>query len=163
MYQIGDKISHPLHGGGLIEGIVSEKISGKRQEYYLLNFSHGTMTMKVPVEGTERCGVRPIVSPDQAEQVLAAITDMGTEEPDNWNKRHYEHMERIKSGNLFLVADSIKKLMLREKGKGLSTGEYKMLSQAKQIFFSELVMTLECSYDYLEARLAEACGILETE
>lgn len=163
MYQVGDKISHPLHGGGLIEGIVSEKISGKKKEYYLLNFSHGTMTMKVPVEGTERCGLRPIVTPEKAEQVLAAISDMGTEEPDNWNKRHYEHMERIKSGDLLLVADSIKKLMLREKGKGLSTGEYKMLSQAKQIFFSELLMTLNCTKDELEARLADACGISETE
>ena len=156
MFQIGDKVVHPMHGAGIVDSIVQKKVNGVMREYYVLKLPVRAMVVMVPTENCEEIGVRPIVDREQADRVLAAIPDIQVEMPQNWNRRYRENMERLKSGDLFEVARVVKGLMLRDVEKGLSTGERKMLHSAKQILISEIVMCQSSSYEDVEACIDHA-------
>ena len=152
-FRIGDRIAHPMHGAGIIDSIVTKKINGKDRDYYVLKLPAGDMLVMVPVESCEAIGVRPIVKPDEAEKIIGAIPDIQVEMTSNWNKRYRENMLRIKSGDQMEVALVVKGLVQRDRERGLSTGERKMLHSAKQILISEIVLS-ECStYEEVEARI----------
>ena len=153
MFSIGDYIAHPLHGAGVIENIVSRRISGQQRDYYVLKLPVGDMVVMVPVLGCESIGVRSIISADEAERVMDAFKTIKVEMADNWNKRYRENMQRIKSMS---VASVVKGLMSRDSERGLSTGERKMLHSAKQILISELVVATKLDYDGIEKRLNAA-------
>ena len=159
MFQIGDKVVHPMHGAGIVDSIVQKKVNGVMREYYVLKLPVRAMVVMVPTENCEEIGVRPIVDREQADRGLAAIPEIGSlqvEMTQNWNRRYRENMERIKSGDLFEVARVVKGLMLRDVQKGLSTGERKMLHSAKQILISEIVMCQSSSYEDVEACIDHA-------
>ena len=156
MFQIGDKVVHPMHGAGIVDSIVQKKVNGVMRDYYVLKLPVRAMVVMVPTENCEEIGVRPIVDREQADRVLAAIPDIQVEMTQNWNRRYRENMERIKSGDLFEVARVVKGLMLRDVQKGLSTGERKMLHSAKQILISEIVMCQSSSYEDVEACIDHA-------
>lgn len=156
MFQIGDKVVHPMHGAGIVDSIVQKKVNGVMRDYYVLKLPVRAMVVMVPTENCEEIGVRPIVDKEQADRVMAAIPDIQVEMTQNWNRRYRENMERLKSGDLFEVARVVKGLMLRDVDKGLSTGERKMLHSAKQILISEIVMCQSSSYEDVEARINSA-------
>ena len=147
MYQIGDKVVHPMHGAGVIDSIVRKKVAGKVQDYYLLKLSTGSMMVMIPTEHSDEIGVRPVVSGQEATHILSEMEDIQVDMTSNWNQRYRENMLRIKSGNLLEVAKVVKGLMYRETQKGLSTGERKMLHSAKQILISELVLAQSMPYE----------------
>lgn len=156
MFQIGDKVVHPMHGAGIVDSIVQKKVNGVMRDYYVLKLPVRAMVVMVPTENCEEIGVRPIVDRELADRVLAAIPDIQVEMTQNWNRRYRENMERLKSGDLFEVARVVKGLMLRDVDRGLSTGERKMLHSAKQILISEIVMCQSSSYEDVEARINSA-------
>lgn len=153
MYQIGDKVVHPMHGAGVIDSIVRKKVAGKVQDYYLLKLSTGSMMVMIPTEHSDEIGVRPVVSGQEATHILSEMEDIQVDMTSNWNQRYRENMLRIKSGNLLEVAKVVKGLMYRETQKGLSTGERKMLHSAKQILISELVLAQSMPYEAIEERV----------
>ena len=153
MYQIGDKVVHPMHGAGVIDSIVRKKVAGKVQDYYLLKLSTGSMMVMIPTEHSDEIGVRPVVSGQEATHILSEMEDIQVDMTSNWNQRYRENMLRIKSGNLLEVAKVVKGLMHRETQKGLSTGERKMLHSAKQILISELVLAQSMPYEAVEERV----------
>ncbi len=155
-FRVGDRIAHPMHGAGVIDSIVTKRINGKDREYYVLKLPAGDMLVMVPVETCDAIGVRPIVAPAEAEALLGAIPGIEVEMTSNWNKRYRENMLRIKSGDLMEVASVVKGLMQRDRERGLSTGERKMLHSAKQILISEIVLSESSSYEEVEARLDKA-------
>ena len=122
----------------------------------MLKLPTGSMQVMVPVESSDVIGVRPIVDPAQAEKIIGAIPGIEVEMTSNWNKRYRENMLRIKSGDLMEVASVVKGLMQRDRERGLSTGERKMLISAKQILISEIVLSESSSYEEVEARLDSA-------
>lgn len=155
-YRVGDLIAHPLHGAGVISGVEKKRINGALREYYVLKLPAGDMLVMIPVEACGEVGVRPIVSHAEAERILRAIPDIEISMTQNWNKRYRENMLRIRSGNLLEVAAVIKGLMTRDRERGLSTGERKMLHSARQILISELVLSDSATYDEMEKRLDDA-------
>ena len=155
-FRVGDRIAHPMHGAGVIDEIVTKRINGKDRDYYALKLPAGDMLVLVPVETCEAIGVRPSVKPDEAEKIIGAIPALEVEMTSNWNKRYRENMLRIKSGDLLEVASVIKGLTRRDRERGLSTGERKMLHSAKQILISEIVLSESASYEEVEARLDSA-------
>ena len=155
-FQIGDKVAHPMYGAGVLESVVQKKVGGVVQEYYIMKLAKSSMIVMIPTQGSEEIGVRPVVDPDQADRVLAAIPSIQVEMTANWNRRYRENMERLKSGDLLEVARVVKGLMLRDEQRGLSTGERKMLHSARQILISELVLSKSLSYETVEAQLDTA-------
>ena len=150
MYQIGDKVVHPMHGAGVIDSIVQRKVAGKLEDYYLLKLSVGSMTVMIPTGNTQEIGVRPIVSNEEAKKLIQALENIEVDMTQNWNRRYRENMVRLKSGDLLEVARVVKGLLLREGQRGLSNGERKMLRTAKQILISELVLAQSLPYETVE-------------
>ena len=158
-FQVGDKITHPLHGAGVIDSIERRRINGKEREYFVMKLPVGEMRVMIPCDGCTEIGVRPIMTAEEMDTLFASFAGIEVSMTNNWNKRFRENMERIKSGDLMEVAGVIKGLLLRESERSLSTGERKMLLSAKQIILSELVLAAECSYEEADARLiACLCG-----
>ena len=156
MFQVGDKIVHPMHGAGVIDSIVSKKVNGVVRDYYILKLPVGGMLVMIPTANTEEIGVRPVVDRAEADRLIAAMPDIQVDMTQNWNRRYRENMLRIKSGDLMEVARVVKGLMLRDGDRGLSTGERKMLHSAKQILISELVLSQDSSYEDMERRVNNA-------
>lgn len=156
MFQIGDKVVHPMHGAGVVESIVQKKVDGVVRDYYILKLPNRSMVVMVPTESSEQIGVRPVIDAEQADRVLAAIPGIQIEMTSNWNHRYRENMERMKSGDLLEVARVIKGLTARDHNRGLSTGERKMLHSAKQILISEIVLAKSSSYEVVEQALDTA-------
>ena len=153
MYQIGDKVVHPMHGAGVIDSIVQRKVNGVVKDYYLLKLFGGNMMVMIPTDNTSEIGVRPGVSGQEANRLLQAMEDIQVEMTQNWNRRYRENMSRIKSGDLLEVARVVKGLTLRDHQRGLSTGERKMLHAARQILISELVLAQSQPYEAVEAKV----------
>ena len=153
MYQVGDKVVHPMHGAGVIDSIVQRKVSGHVQEFYLLKLSVGNMVVMVPTDNTGEIGMRPVVSDTRAEELMSEMEDIEVDMTQNWNRRYRENMVRLKSGDLLEVARVVKGLLRRDSQRGLSNGERKMLHTAKQILISELVLAQSFPYDTVESSI----------
>ncbi len=153
MFQVGDKVVHPMHGAGVIDSIVEEKIGGTTQAYYVFRMSAGGLVLKIPVANSQVIGLRAVVDAAAADEVIAALGSLEIEVTSNWNKRYRENLERLKSGDLYEVARVIKCLMRRDAQRGLSNGERKMLHSAKQIFISEMVLAKNVPYSDIEGQV----------
>lgn len=156
MFQVGDKIVHPMHGAGVVDSIVTKKVNGVVRDYYIMKIPVGGMLVMIPTLNSEEIGVRPIVAPEEADRVLACLGEMQVDMTSNWNQRYRENMLRLKSGDLTEVARVVKGLSRRDEVRGLSTGERKMLHSAKQILISELVLSQSSTYEEVEARINQA-------
>ena len=149
MFNVGDKIVYPMHGAGTIDAIEEKDILGEKQAYYIIKMP-GEVKVMVPTTKAEEIGVRNIISKESAGKVFEILEENETEMSNNWNKRYRDNMEKMKSGDIYEVADVVRNLAFKQKEKGLSTGEKKMLNNAKQILVSELVLTEHASQDEVE-------------
>jgi len=153
MYNIGDKIVYPMHGAGVIESIEEKEILGKRPKYYIMKMPIGEMKVMIPIVSSKDIGIREVIDQKEAENVMNVFKNGSIDMSTNWNKRYRENMDRIKSGDIYEVARVVKTLMTRDKIKGLSTGERKMLNNAKQILISELVLAKSMTQNDVEKML----------
>lgn len=153
MFSIGDMVVHPMHGAGIIDKIVNERNGGVAQDYYVFKMMVGGLLLKIPTANSDMIGLRAVSDRATVEDVLSAIPSLEVEDTSNWNKRYRDNMQRLKSGNLYELARVIKSLMQRDRERGLSTGERKMLHSAKQILISEIVLTESSDYGLVEQRL----------
>ena len=149
MFNIGDKIVYPMHGAGTIDAIEEKDILGEKQNYYIIRMP-GEVKVMVPTDKAEEVGVRNIINKDEAVKVMSVLGENETEMSQNWNKRYRDNMDKMKSGDVYEVADVVRNLSFKQKEKGLSTGEKKMLNNAKQILVSELVLAEHASQEEVE-------------
>ena len=145
-----------MHGAGIVDSIVQEKVSGAMEDYYLLKLPNRSMVVMVPVKTSSEVGLRPVVPQERADEVLSSIPTIQVEMIANWNKRYRDNLERLKSGELMEVARVIKGLTIRDGKRGLSTGERKMLNSARDILISEVVMAKDMSEEDATAALDAA-------
>ena len=155
MFKVGDKIVYPMHGAGTIESIEEREILGEKQKYYIMKMPVGDIKVMVPTKNAELIGVRDVIGGDVAESVLDVLSAMPTDMSSNWNKRYRDNQDKMKSGDICEVADVVRNLTFRQKDKGLATGEKKMLSNAKQILISELVLAEAMTKEQVEALIDE--------
>ena len=153
MYLVGDKVVHPMHGAGIIEGVTEERVSGRKASYYVFRMPVGGLVLKIPTENCGTIGVRALSSRETIVDVLNRIPEMDVDMTANWNHRYQENMQRLKRGDLLEVAKVVKSLLLRDTRRGLSTGERKMLHSAKQILISELSLSRDIPYEEAEGRI----------
>ncbi|MDR1157957.1 MAG: CarD family transcriptional regulator [Oscillospiraceae bacterium] len=156
MFSVGDKIVHPMHGAGVVDNIISQKVDGIYRQYYVIKMPLGGMLVMIPINNSDEIGVRPVIDSESAEEIIESMSGIEIDMTQNWNRRYRENMLRIKSGDLMEVAKVVKGLMSRERQRGLSTGERKMLHAAKQILISEIVLAQSVSYEDVERRINTA-------
>ena len=149
MFNVGDKIVYPMHGAGTIDSIEEKNILGESQAYYIIKMP-GEVKVMVPTNRAEQIGVRSVIGKEEAEKLISILGEYETEMSQNWNKRYRDNMEKMKSGDVYEIADVVRNLAFKQKEKGLSTGEKKMLSNAKQILVSELVLAEHASQEEVE-------------
>ncbi|MGI6702658.1 MAG: CarD family transcriptional regulator [Clostridia bacterium] len=153
MFNIGDKVVYPMHGAGIIESIEEKEILGNKQKYYIMRMPIGNMKVMIPLESVDDIGLREVINKEQVDMVVEVLSQHKTSMPNNWNRRYRVNMDKIRSGDILEVADVVRNLMLRDKEKGLSTGERKMLNNAKQILVSELVLVNNMDEDEIESMI----------
>jgi len=141
MFNIGDKVVYPMHGAGIIEAIEEKEILGEKQKYYVMRIPIGNMKVMIPLKNIKDIGVRQVAGDDEIAEVLNILRGEKSKMSANWNRRYRANMEKIKSGNIFQLAEVVRNLTIRDKEKGLSTGERKMLENAKHILVSEIVLS----------------------
>ena len=140
MFSIGDKVVYPMHGAGTIQSIEEKEVLGETRAYYILRIPYGNLQVMVPVQGSDAAGLRPIVSEAEVGDVLAVLSAESTPMDENWNRRYRENMDKLRTGDPVKVAEVIRNLMRVERAKRLSTGEKKLLANARQILASEIVL-----------------------
>ena len=139
MFNVGDKVVYPMHGAGTIDSIDKKNILDEEVEYINISMPGGVKVM-VPSNQASKQGLRNIISQNDVEKVFCVLETDETAMSDNWNKRYRDNMDKMNSGDIYQVADVVRNLSFKQKEKGLSTGEKKMLNNAKQILVSELVL-----------------------
>lgn len=140
MYSVGDYVVYPMHGAGVIVAIEEREVLGEKQKYYIMQLPIGDMKVMIPMNSVADLGFRQVISEDEVQSVYQVLQGEKTSMSTNWNRRYRANMEKIKSGDIFEVAEVVRNLTIRELDKGLSTGERKMLDTARQILISELVI-----------------------
>ncbi|RBP44848.1 CarD family transcriptional regulator [Garciella nitratireducens] len=153
MFNIGDKIVYPMHGAGVIEGIEEKEILGKKRKYYVMRLPLGDMKVMIPIDNTENIGLREVINEEQLAEVIEILKGSKSKMSQNWNRRYRANMDKIKSGDIYEIAEVVRNLVLLDEEKGLSTGERKMLNSAKQILISEFALIRNLSEQEAENML----------
>ena len=143
MFNIGDKIVYPMHGAGIIEAIEEKEILGNRRKYYIMRMPLDEMKVMIPLDSIDGIGIRQIIGKDEVESVFAVLEANETKMPQNWNRRYRANMDLLKTGDIYEVAEVVRNLTLRDREKTLSTGERKILSNARQILLSEIILATD--------------------
>ena len=154
LFSVGDKVVYPMHGAGIIESIEEKEILGEKRRYYVMKMPIGDMKVMIPIQNVNDIGLRQVVDEDVIDQVIGLLKHGQTDMSTNWNRRYRANLDKIKSGDIYEIADVVRNLMIREKEKGLSTGERKMLDNAKQILISEFVLAKRLHHEEVDGLIA---------
>ncbi len=158
MYCKGDKIVYPMYGAGVIEDLEHKEIDGNNQTYYVLRIPVGNLKISVSARKAKDLGIRQVYNKDEVMEVISGVKNFPMEMPDNWNQRYKENLERIKTGKLSEAALVYRNLLMRERTKGLSTVEKKLMTNAKQIILSELILSQNIDKTQAEDLLMTTIG-----
>jgi CarD family transcriptional regulator len=162
-FEIGQNVVYPHHGAGKVLRKEMKEVLGESQEYLTIKILHNNMTVMVPTANASMAGLRPIIDEETIKKVMAVLQDECSEMPKNWNRRFKHNRDKIKTGDIYELAEVVRNLAIREAEKGLSTGEKQMFTRAKKILASELMYALEMDEqqveDHLYTLLIEQHGI----
>ena len=158
MYKVGDKVVYPHHGAGVVVKKETRTVLGQEREYLTIQILHNDMTVNVPCENAERVGLRKVIDEEMVERVLDVLHGSGTKMPKNWNRRFKYNRDKMKTGDIFELAEVVRNLSLRDQEKGLSTGEKQMFVKAKKILASELMYAKQLDEDEAGVWLDEVLG-----
>lgn len=153
MFNVGDRVVYPMHGAGIIEAIEEREILGNLQHYYIMRLPIGDMKVMIPLDNVHGVGLREVIDNAEVQTVFAVLRETTSKMSTNWNRRYRANLEKMRTGNVYEVAEVVRNLMLRDKEKGLSTGERKMLENARQILISELVLAQGIPEEHAKAEL----------
>ncbi|MEX0767794.1 MAG: CarD family transcriptional regulator [Microthrixaceae bacterium] len=152
-FDVGDRVVYPHHGAAVIVKREKRKVDGKNIEYLVLQMAHGELTLRVPVENADDVGMRPPIGAEEVEDLFELLAKKDIREPANWSRRFKNHQEKLKSGDVYQVAEVVRNLALRDQSKGLSAGEKSMFVKARSVLVSELSFALDVSEEDALARV----------
>lgn len=146
-FKAGDRVVYPHHGAAVVEKKEKREVAGEDVEYLVLRMAHGEMTLRVPVDKVDDVGMRWPISGDDVDDLFDVLRKRDVREPANWSRRFKNHQEKLKSGDVYQVAEVVRNLALRDREKGLSAGEKTLYQKARQVLVSELSFALDVSDD----------------
>ena len=155
-FNVGETVVYPNHGAAVIEDIETRTIKGEEKLYLVLRIlGQNDLVVRVPASNLDLVGVRDVVDDEGLEKVFEILRKTNVEEPSNWSRRYKANLEKLHSGNVLKVAEVVRDLWRRERDRGLSAGEKRMLSKARQILVSELALAKRVEDDQAEEMLDE--------
>lgn len=156
-YKVGDQVVYPQHGVATIQKIEDKEVLGDKKQYLVLKLDAGDLTLMVPAESVEQVGIRELIDENQVEGVLKVLRKGEvTDNAENWSRRFKANQEKLKSGDIKQVAEVVRNLSIREREKGLSTGEKRMLGRARQILTGEIAVAMNVDSEEAEKVLEKA-------
>ncbi|MGI8573224.1 MAG: CarD family transcriptional regulator [Solirubrobacteraceae bacterium] len=155
---MGDNVVYPHHGAGQVLKKEQKDFLGERREYLTIKILHNDMTVMVPTENASRAGLRRVIDEETVKKVLAVLADECSDMPKNWNRRFKHNRDKIKTGDIYELAEVVRNLAIREAEKGLSTGEKQMFTRAKKILASELMYALSMDEEEVEHHIYSLLG-----
>ena len=165
-FEEGDNVVYPHHGAGVVMTKESRDMMGEKREYLTIKILHNDMTVMVPCDNAHVAGLRRVINEEQVRRVIDVLTGEVSEMPKNWNRRFKYNREKIKTGDVYELAEVVRNLAIREWEKGLSTGEKQMYTRAKKILASEFMYALDKDEDgaeeYIDQLLEERFGATAT-
>jgi CarD family transcriptional regulator len=157
-FEIGDNVVYPHHGAGKVIRKDEKEVLGERREYLTIKILHNEMTVMVPSENAALAGLRRVIDDETLKKVEAVLQDECSEMPKNWNRRFKHNRDKIKTGDIYELAEVVRNLAVRESEKGLSTGEKQMFTRAKRILASELMYALSMDDEEVEEHIYGLMG-----
>ena len=154
-FKVGDRVVYPHHGAAVIEKKETREAFGEKTEYLVLRMAHGDLMLSVPSAKADEVGMRPPISSEDVDDLFQLLAKKDVREPTNWSRRFKNHQEKLKSGDVYQVAEVVRNLALRDADKGLSAGEKSMFVKARQVLVSELAFSLDISEDEAMERLSK--------
>jgi CarD family transcriptional regulator len=155
-FDVGDKVVYPHHGAATIEKREKRIYLGEEKEFLVLRLAYGDLTVSFPLENVDKVGLRDVINDEEVEEVFAVLRKKEARMPTNWSRRFKNHVEKLKSGDIYQVAEVVRNLSIRDKDKGLSAGEKRMLVKARQILVSELTFACNVNEEEAEQKLNDA-------
>ena len=150
-FKKGDTVVHPEHGAAVVQEVRVKEFLGEKRKYLVLRVVYGDLTVLVPTDSTEQVGLRACVSKTEARKILKTLTEDESSTAANWSRRFKNNLEKLHSGDPYEVAEVLRNLAIRDREKGLSAGEKRMITKARQILISELAFATGKSEDEAEA------------
>jgi CarD family transcriptional regulator len=157
-FEVGDNVVYPHHGAGKVLRKEHKQVLGDSREYLTIKILHNDMTVMVPTENAALAGLRRVIDEETVKKVQAVLADECSEMPKNWNRRFKHNRDKIKTGDIYELAEVVRNLAIREAQKGLSTGEKQMFTRAKRILCSELMYALEMEEEEVEEHIYGLLG-----
>jgi CarD family transcriptional regulator len=154
-FEIGDSVVYPHHGAGKVIRKEMKTVLGESREYLTIKILHNEMTVMVPTANAAVAGLRRVIDPETCQKVLGLLQEESTDIPGNWNRRFKHNREKIKTGDVYELAEVVRNLAIRENAKGLSTGEKQMYTRAKKVLCSELMYALEMDEEQVDVHITE--------
>jgi CarD family transcriptional regulator len=155
MLNIGDKIVYPMHGAGVIESIEEKEVLGEKKKYYIMRLPIDDMKVMIPIDSINDFGIRSTIGYNEFNSVMEVFSQEDNNISDNWGRRYRCNMEKIKKGSIYGVAEVVKDLIIRDWKKGLSPGEKKILENAEQILYSELILVTGMGLDEIRVMVRD--------
>lgn len=153
MFRVGDKVIYPQHGAAVIKSLEEKTVLGEKRKYFILRLAYGDLTLMVPTDSTDEVGIRDVISKEELQKVFKVLKSKECRMPTNWSRRYKTHVEKLRSGDIYQVAEVVRNLARREAEKGLSAGEKRMLTRARQILVSEVTFAAGVKEDEAEKML----------
>jgi CarD family transcriptional regulator len=157
-FEVGETVVYPHHGAALIESIETRTVKGEERLYLVLRVAQGDLVVKIPADNVDLVGVRDVVGQEGLDKVFSVLRAPHTEEPTNWSRRYKANRDKLSSGDVNKVAEVVRDLWRRDRERGLSAGEKRMLAKARQILVSELALAEGTNEDKAEVLLDEVLG-----
>ena len=162
-YKVGDNVVYPHHGAGEVLKKERKEVLGEMREYLTIQIHHSHMTVMVPTESVDRAGLRKVIDEKTVRRVLKVLQEDVSQMPKNWNRRFKYNREKIRTGDVFELAEVVRNLSIRDGEKGLSTGEKQMYSRAKKILASEFMYARDLSETEAEEYLDDILGVAHVD
>ncbi len=152
-FEVGDNVVYPHHGAGKVLKKEEKEVLGEKREYLTIKILHNDMTVMVPTANAAVAGLRRVIDEETLQKVVAVLQDQCSDMPKNWNRRFKHNRDKIKTGDIYELAEVVRNLAIREHQKGLSTGEKQMYTRAKRVLASELMYALDMNEEQVDIHL----------
>ena len=153
-FEVGDNVVYPHHGAGKVLKKEMKEVLGENREYLTIKILHNEMTVMVPTANASVAGLRRVIDEETLLKVVAVLQDQCSDMPKNWNRRFKHNRDKIKTGDIYELAEVVRNLAIREHQKGLSTGEKQMYTRAKRVLASEMMYALNMDEEQVDAHLS---------